>query len=133
MGTILSPFPHDAIGLRTFRSANLRRHAILRYAAPSYCLSISRGCPVTLNSGPFDQLKDRSEGPEWSFVRISDLARMIVCSISPIRRPGVALMPVQAPLGALKALDPKPEQYASPFRTRDYPSPRAPCINSRGL
>jgi hypothetical protein len=64
MGTTASPWRYDAVATDAIRPKKQRRTAILRYASWSAVFSISLVVRLPFDSGPFDQSRDRRDGPE---------------------------------------------------------------------
>jgi hypothetical protein len=63
MGTTASPWRYDAAADETIRPDNQRRTAILRYALWATVFPISLVVRLPFDSGPFDQSRDRRDGP----------------------------------------------------------------------
>jgi len=63
MGTIVSPWRYDAMADYALQPANLRRPAILRWRHGRPSSQFRSGGPVTFDSGPFDQSRDRRDVP----------------------------------------------------------------------
>jgi len=64
MGTIASPWRYDAVAAETIRPDNQRRTTILRYASWAAVFPISLVVRLPFDSGPFDQSRDRRDGPQ---------------------------------------------------------------------
>jgi|SRR5579864_6010669 len=63
MGTIASPWRYDAAAAKTILLDNQRRTTILRYALWAAAFPISLVVRLPFDSGPFDQSRDRRDGP----------------------------------------------------------------------
>jgi hypothetical protein len=63
MGTIASPWRYDAAAAKTILPDNQRWTTILRYALWAAVFPISLVVRLPFDSGPFDQPRDRRDGP----------------------------------------------------------------------
>ena len=89
MGTTASPWRYDAAAAETIRPDNQRRTTILRYASWAAVFPISLVVRLPFDCGPFDQSRDRRDGPisninddptiELTYDRLSDFSRLDDC------------------------------------------------------
>jgi hypothetical protein len=85
MGTTASPWRYDAAACETIRPDWQRRTTILRYASWAAAFPISLVVRLPFDSGPFDQSRDRRDGPNPDLlaIRAADrIGRLLLAQIA---------------------------------------------------